>query len=155
MGCCWALGTEPVILTSWESPSSLRTADNGVVLARTAVLWADYNPVFHFGDAGRRPGDALRFLAFDPGANGAFQYHLAAVGFDRDPIGVQLGISLECFHDLALEFGGLRLGLDLDYVGHALDALHLSHAVFSGGFLILPLHRAFHGHPAVLDAELD
>src|SRR6476660_8666298 len=133
----WALGTEPVILTSWDSPSGLVSADNGVVLVRTAILWADHNPIFDFGDAGRRPGDALRFLALDPGADGAFQYHLAAVGFDGDPIGVHLGISLECFHDLALEFRGFYLGFHRDDVGHALDALHPSHGVFSGGFLIL------------------
>src|ERR1700692_471671 len=151
----WALEPEPVILASWDSPSGWVTADSGAVLARTAVLWADHNPVFDSGDAGRRPGDALRFLALDPGANGAFQYHLAAVGFDGDPIGVHLGISLECFHDLSLELRGLHLGLDRDDVGHTFNAFHPSHRVLSGGFLILPLHRAFQGNPAVLDENLD
>src|SRR6202043_1134838 len=112
---------------------------------RRLRLGTDHDPVFDLGDAGRRPGDALRFLALDPGANGTFQYHLASVRFDGNPIGVRLGISLECLHDLALEVRGLHLGLHRDDVGHALYAFHLSHCGLSGGFLILPLHRAFQG----------
>src|SRR4030088_414435 len=122
---------------------------------QTSRLRTDHNPVFDLGDAGRRPGDALGFLALDPGANGAFQYHLAAVRFDGDPIGVQLGISLEGFHDLALKLRGLDLGLHSDDVGHTLYALLFSHGVLSGGLLILPLRRAFQGYPVVLDDDLD
>ena len=72
-----------------------------------------------------------------------------------DPIGFQLGISLEGFHDLALKLRGLDLGLHSDDVGHTLYALHFSHGVLSGGLLILPLHRAFQGYPAILDDDLD
>src|SRR5258706_10870718 len=46
-----------------------------------------------------------------------------------DPIGFQLGISLEGFHDLALKLRGLDLGLHSDDVGHTLYALHFSHGV--------------------------
>src|ERR1700709_2548186 len=79
------------------------------------------------GDAGRRPGDALGFFALDPGANGTLQYHLAAVGFDGDPVGVHLGAALERFLDLAFQVRGLHLRLDCDDVGYPLHALHLSH----------------------------
>src|ERR1700681_1491616 len=115
----------------------------------------DHDAIFDVGDARRRPRDALGFLAFHPGANGAFQCHLAAVRFDLDPISVHLGVSLERFLDLALELGGLHLRLYRDDVGDALNALHLSHGGFSGGFLILPLRRAFQGYPAVLHDDLD
>src|SRR3979490_3645757 len=91
-----------------------------------AVLRTDYDPIFDVGDAGRRPRDALGFLAFDPGANGTLQDHLAAVSFEGDPIGVHLGVALERFLDLALDVGGLDLGLDRDDGGPALDAFPLS-----------------------------
>src|ERR1700676_4025146 len=149
----WALETAPVILTSWDSPFQLEDLSLGA--SKVAALRTDHDPVFDLGDAGRRPGDAFGFLAFDPGANSAFQYHLTAVGFDGDTIGVDLGVSLERFHNLVLKLRGLHLGLHRDDVGHALDALHLAHGVFSGGFLILPLHRAFQSYPAILDDDFD
>src|SRR6267143_5300921 len=122
---------------------------------QTAALGTDHDPVFDLGDAWRRPGDALRFLALDPGANGTFQYHLATVRFDRDPIGVDLGISLECVHDLAFKICGFHLGLHRDHVGDPLHPFHPPHSGVSGVFLILPLHRTFEGNPAILDDDLD
>jgi hypothetical protein len=119
------------------------------------ALWTDHDPVFDVGDARRRPRHALGFLAFDPRANGTFQDHLAAICLDGDPVSVHLGISLECFYDLALKLRRFHLGLHRDDVGDPLDALHLSHRVFGGGLLVLPLHRAFQGDPAVLDDDLD
>src|SRR3982075_636714 len=148
------LEMEPVISTSWHSPCYLL----GLCCAvsdETAGLGTDYNPIFHLGDAGRRPGDALGFLALAPGANRAFQYHLAAVHLDADPVSVDLGISLEGLHDLALKLGRFDLGLHRDQVGDTLDALHLAHSVFSGGLLVLPLHRPFERYPAVLHDDLD
>src|ERR1700681_4826867 len=126
-----------------------------VVSAETALSRTDHDAVFDLGDAGRRPGDALGFLALDPGANGAFQRHHAAVRFDGDPVGVHLGISLDCVLDLALELRGFHLRLHRYDVGDTLDALHFSHRGFGGSFLILTLRRAFPGYPAVLDDELD
>lgn len=62
--------------------------DLSLAASKVAALRTDHDP--DLGDAGRRPGDGFGFLAFDPGANSAFQYHLTAVGFDSDPIGVDL-----------------------------------------------------------------
>jgi hypothetical protein len=90
-----------VFLTSWDSPFVLEDLLAAVLCQ--LPLGTNHNPIFDFGDAGRRPGDALRFLPLNPGANGAFQCHLTSVRFDGDSIGVHLGISLECFHDLALK----------------------------------------------------
>src|SRR3984957_916491 len=147
---------EPVTLASWEPPCCLGCfAECCVVSAETALLRTDYDAFFYFGYSWRRPGDALGFLAFHPGANGAFQCHLAAVRFDGDPIGIHLGVSLERFLDLALELGGLHLRLYRNDVGDTLDALHLPHRGFSSGFLILPLRRAFQNDPAVSDDDLD
>src|ERR1700733_12089291 len=119
---------EPVTLASWEPPCCLGCfAQCCVVSAETAPLRTDHDAVFDLGDAGRRPGDAFGFLAFHPGANGALQRHLAAARFDLDPIGIQLGVSLERFLDLALELGGLHPRLYRDDVGDTLDTLHLPH----------------------------
>src|SRR3981189_2218908 len=122
---------------------------------RFALLRTDYDPIFDVGDAGRRPRDALGFLAFDPGADGTPQDHLAAISFDGDPIGVHLGVALERVLDLALDVGGLDLGADRNHVAHALDAFRFSHGALGGGLLILPLRRPLQGDPAVLDNDLD
>src|SRR5260370_7512611 len=103
---------EPVMLASWESPCCLVCfAECCVVSAETALLRTDHDAVFDLGDAGRRPGDALGFLALDPRANGAFQRHHAAVRFDGDPIGIHLGISLESALNLPLYLRGSHLRL--------------------------------------------
>src|ERR1700694_5511378 len=99
---------EPVILTSWDSPFISGTGDVSGTAGKDR-LGTDHDPVFDLGDAGRRPGDALRFFALDPGANGTLQYHLAAMGFDGDPVGVHFGAALECFLDLAFNLRGLHL----------------------------------------------
>src|SRR3984957_2994080 len=147
-------GTSDVSLMGTSLLSWL-IAECCVVSAETALLRTDHDAVFDLGDAGRRPGDALGFLALDPGANGAFQRHHAAVRFDGDPIGIHLGISLECVLDLALELRGFHLRLHRNDVVDTRDALHFSHRDFSSGFLILPLRRAFQSDPAVPDDDLD
>src|SRR5437879_1164115 len=124
---------EPAMLTSWEPPVVLTGfAECCAVSDKAPLLRTDHDAVFDLGDAGRRPCDALSFLALDPGADGAFQYHLAALRFDGDPIGVHLGISLERFHDLALKLRALQLRFQRDRVCHSLHALHLPHGDFSG-----------------------
>src|SRR3984893_12169592 len=116
---------EPVTLASWEPPCCLGCfAECCVVSAETALLRTDHDAVFDLGDARRRPGDTLGFLALYPGANGAFQRHHAAVRFDGYLQRHGLGISLECVLDLLLELRGFYLRLHRNDVGDTLDALH-------------------------------
>jgi hypothetical protein len=45
------------------------------------------------GNAGRGPSHALGFFALDPGPYRAFEGNLAAVGFDDDAVGIELGVT--------------------------------------------------------------
>lgn len=76
----------------------------GSALQHVYALRTNHNPIVDHGHARRRPCNALRFLTLDPGVNRAFQHHCAAFGFNGDAIGVDLGVSLERFLDLAFKF---------------------------------------------------
>src|ERR1700743_236076 len=121
---------EPETLASWEPPCCF-DAERYAASAETALLRTDRDSIFDRGDPGRRPGDALGFLALDPRMNGAFQRHHTSVRFDGYSIGIQLCISLERFLDLALELRGFHLRLHRNHVGDTLGALHSSHRAFS------------------------
>jgi hypothetical protein len=106
------------------------------------TLRAHDDPVFHIGDARRRPRHALGLLPFDPRSYGSFEDNLAAARFDGDAVGVDLGAMPECILDLSLDsldVGRLDARSQLDLVADAFDALEWTHCIFSGSPLILPL----------------
>lgn len=70
-----------MIVTSFGSPFSLRC---------NSVLGAHDDAIVDLAHAGRRPGDALSFLAFDPGAHRSFKDHFAAVGLDVEANGSEV-----------------------------------------------------------------
>src|SRR3954452_21226376 len=116
---------------------------------------ADAELVPDHRDAGRRPRRPFGLLPFRPGADGAGQDDLAPLRFDRDAAGVEFGAAPECVFDLPLDLLRRDLGLDLDQVADALDALQRAHR-FLGRFpLIVPFDRPFQRDPAFLDDDLD
>jgi hypothetical protein len=80
------------------------------------MLGTDDDPIVNLRYAWRRPGGPFCVLAFGPRPDSAPQDHLAAVGFDRDAACVDLSCSPQRLFDLAADFHGCDVGLDLDGV---------------------------------------
>ena len=74
-------------------------------------LWAHDDLVHHLGDAGSGPGHSLGLFAFDPGTDGSFEDHLAAIRFNHDAVGIHLGVAFECILILFLISAGCARGL--------------------------------------------
>jgi hypothetical protein len=55
------------------------------------VLRLNGDQILHLHDAGGTPGRALGFLALGPRAHTPAQNGFRALGFDGDPLGIQLG----------------------------------------------------------------
>src|SRR5260221_676994 len=82
------------------------------------------------GNAGRGPSHALGFFALDPGPYRAFEGNLAAVGFDDDAVGIELGVTPERLFNLILDLLWQDTGLELDHIAYALDAFDSAHGIF-------------------------
>jgi hypothetical protein len=107
------------------------------------------------GNAGRGPSHALGFFALDPGPYRAFEGNLAAVGFDDDAVGIELGVTPERLFNLILDLLWPDTGLELDHIADALDAFDPAHGIFRRLTLVLPFDSTFQRHPAVLDDDFD
>src|SRR4051794_19182665 len=90
---------------------------------RTA-LQAYGDTVLHLGHAGGRPRGPFSFLTLGPGAHGALEDHLPAIGLDRDTVGVDLGAAPERLLDLALDLVGGRPRFEDNLIADPLHAFH-------------------------------
>src|SRR5947209_17066985 len=112
---------ELAISDSWTSLHLLHFSEGSAVTRapcyrRAMALRAHDDPVFHLGDAGRRPGGSLGLFTFDPRPHDPFQGDLAAVRFNCDAIRIDLGIASECVLDLALDLRRLGAWLEQNQV---------------------------------------
>lgn len=114
-------------------------------------LRADNDAVVNLGNTRRSPRLPPRFLSLRPRPNGAFEDHLATLGFHGDPVRVDLGRARERVLDLTFDFRRLHARLDDDRIDHATDTLEPAHGRFRDTFLIVPLDISFESNPAVLD----
>ena len=122
------------MLTWTASARSLMSMSKRTLAVRKVTIAHHALTVMRFSTlvtSGRPPGGAFGLLALGPRADRALQDHLAAVGFDGDAVGIELGVAAKGILDLAPDLGGNHAGLEDKQVADALDAFDPQHRVLA------------------------